>query len=693
MTWDTLHDEDVVYEFRGNRPEQLTSGRFYRGTVDGFADFGVFVTIGESVTGLLHRSQLDRRLESLDWDVGETVYVQVTNVRDNGNVDLAWSIRQSDAEFRGTRVDDPNAEQREPPDDSTESSDSRADATTADTGESTSAGDDETPTRAGATASASTADESTDSPADESTASDVGAGDVATDAPFAGGSVPKKRPLERRTIDSLPDRVGEMVRLEGEITGIRQTGGPTIFTVRDETETVDCAAFEQAGVRAYPAIDVGDVVRLEGQVERHRDEIQLETDSLSTLGDADRAVVAERLEEAITARARPDDQPLLADHQPVEAVLDSIRAAATAIRRAALQDRPIVVRHTATVDGYVAGAALERALVSLIEVEHDERDAVYHYVERRPLTEAYYDMDAATSDVSSLLEDRARHGAKRPLVVVVGAGSGAESAAALELLSIYDAGRVIIDVGPVDEVVADAVDVIVNPSSASGRDGVTSTALAANVAAHVSADVRADLVHLPAISYWTDVPPVYATLASEAGFDEETVRERREAIALEAYYQRFDEKRELVADLLFDGQGAGELAAHVSEQFRSKLSSAVETALSNVERREVDGVPMAILDTDAAVHRFDFPPRSLLLDALHEETSTDGDRHVTIGLALDSLDVRGPSTIDLRSLAATVREQVPDAGISVTGGRLRFLVGTRHEVLEATVDAIGEQLE
>ena len=89
-----LHQEDVVFEFRGRRPDELTPGRYYRGSVDGFAEFGVFIDIGDSVTGLLHKSELDQRLDSLDWEPGDTVFVQVKSVRDNGNIDLGWSIRQ-----------------------------------------------------------------------------------------------------------------------------------------------------------------------------------------------------------------------------------------------------------------------------------------------------------------------------------------------------------------------------------------------------------------------------------------------------------------------------------------------------------------------------------------------------------------------------------------------------------------------
>ncbi|OYR84532.1 DNA-binding protein, partial [Halorubrum distributum] len=104
------HQEDVVFDFRGDAPDDLVPSRFYRGVVDGYAEFGVFVDLAPGVTGLLHRSELDRRLDSLDWEPGDDVFVQVKGVRDNGNVDLGWSIRQADREFRGVLVQESSGE-------------------------------------------------------------------------------------------------------------------------------------------------------------------------------------------------------------------------------------------------------------------------------------------------------------------------------------------------------------------------------------------------------------------------------------------------------------------------------------------------------------------------------------------------------------------------------------------------------
>ncbi len=728
MDWIT-HEEDVWFDFRGNDPHQLTPGRFYRGEVDGFADFGVFVDLGSGVTGLLHRSELDRRLESLDWEEGDTVFVQVTNVRDNGNVDLGWSIRQSDSEFRGARIHDPGGENDGEPLDVTDESDEPVRTSVSDVsgpgaggvasdegdrdssrgteGESAQEQTQEREREAGEAdatevpgrtdVESSTEAQAPDEAENGENDADAGEQDACEEtAPEATAD------RERAEIETLSDRVGDDVRIEGEVVGARQTGGPTVFEVRDETGVVDCAAFVEAGVRAYPEVEVGDAVRLDGEVELRRNELQVETEALTVLEGEEADTVTQRLEDAMTAKARPDDVTPLADLDSVEAVSEAVGDAAEAVRRAVLESRPVVVRHAATADGYVAGAAIERAVLPLVREEYAKADAEYHYFKRRPLDDTVYGMDAATNDVTRMLEDRDRHDEKLPLVVLVGTGSTAESLDGLELLGIYGAKRVVVDAAPADDEVGEEVEVLVNPSRGeSEADGLSTGALAANVAAAVNGDVREDLSHLPAVSYWENAPEAYLELAEEAGYDADRVRELRESIALEAYYQSYQDKRELVTDLLFDGESAESeenprrLASHVAEQFRIKLDDEVETAEANLDRREEGDVTFAVLDADSFTHRFDFPPTALLLDELHRR-NRDDDGFVTIGVAMDELYVRSDADVDVRAVAERVREEVPDAGVTAVGvrqGRIEFLSGERDAVVDAVVDAVAAQLD
>jgi RecJ-like exonuclease len=684
------HQEDVVFEFEGNHPNQLTEGRFYRGSVDGYAEFGVFIDLNEHVTGLLHRSKLDRRLESLDWEVGDAVYVQVTNVRENGDVDLGWSIRQSDREFRGTLIDAPDgdrlAESEPEPEPEPGSGPEPEPEPEPEPASEPEPEPEPEPTVEREPEPAAEAEPESDSGSEPEPASEP------EPEPTPAESEVETEPPERVSVDGLRERVGETVRLEGEVVSVRQTSGPTVFELRDETGVVDCAAFEEAGVRAYPDVEVGDVARLDGEVRVRRDEIQVETETLEVLeGDA-RAAVAGRMDEALRSAADPGEIEPVAEDPVVEALDEDLRAAATAIRRAIKESRPIVVRHSADTDGYVAGAAVERAVLPLVREEHAGSDAVYHYFDRRPLEGTVYDLDDATKDVTRMLDDQERHDEKLPLFVFAGAGGTRDSLDGLELLGIYGAERLVIDGLPVEEEVTETVETALGPEGGEAR---TASTLAATVAAGVNDAVRADLRPLPAVSYWDDVPEAYAEAAEEAGLDADAVRDLREAVALEAYYQSYEDKRELIIDLLFDRVTG--LAEQVAEQFRTKLEAELGTATANLERREVGGVEFAVLDTDAYTHRFDFPPTRLLLDELHRrEVAANGDGStVTIGLAMDELHLRSTTDVGVREVARAVRERVPEGGVDTKGtreGTVEFLSGERDAVLEATMEAVAERL-
>jgi len=713
-----LHEEDVLFEFRGDHPNQLTTSRYYRGSVDGFAEFGVFVDIGDRVTGLLHRSELDRRLDSLDWEPGDTVFVKVKNVRDNGNIDLGWSIRQSEREFRGVLVDDPefdheklaeevddagdesgNGRSEQASSDEDDAGDQQSEPVQQSDGQVSQADSDRAERSAGVVGQGTNSEDAeAESPASEAAAenatSEATTADDATESePAAGGAVVRERERALVTVDALADSEGEDVRLEGEIVDVRQTSGPTVFELRDETGTVDCAAFVEAGVRAYPEVVEEDIVRLDGDVRRRRGEIQVETEDLVVLEDEERQTVEDRMADALDERARPAAVDAIAPDSAVDALAEDLVDAATAIRRAVITDRPVIVRHSATADGYVAGVALERATLPLVAEEHRQADAQYHYFDRRPLEGGVYDMEDATKDVTNMLENRERHDEKLPLFVFVAAGGTRESLDGFDLLDVYGAPRVVIDDAAADESVVDAVDTIVSPSLADAP-ATTATALAANVAAHVDEHVRDDLVHLPAVSFWDDTPEPYLDAAAEAGYSPEAVTEIRDAVALEAYYQSYEDKRELITDLLFgdeDDDVTG-LAGNVAEQFREKLATEVDTATANLETESVDDATVDVLDTDAFTHRFDFPPSTILLDELFRQADDDTD--ALVGVADDTLYVRAGEPVDVHDIADAVAERAPEAGVRTRSAReqsIRFLSGERDAVIDATLAVVGER--
>ncbi len=631
MTWDNLHEEDILFEFRGSEAAELEAGRFYRGTVDGYADFGVFVRIGDSVTGLLHRSQLDTRLENLGWSEGDEVIVQVENVQNNGNVDLAWSIRQSDSEFRGESVHDPNAD-AEPEGEPTSAAPQAEPAT------------DEQPL---------TTTEQPEQPTEDATAS--------------------TESVERVPIEQLDDAVGSSVMIEGVVANVRQTSGPTIFSIRDETGTAEIAAFESAGVRAYPSITADDAVEVLGVVERHRGDIQIESDEIALLEEAAADDLKGRIDSALVERAQPDAVEPLVEDPVIQKLMDDVAAVATAVRRAVIVRTPIVIRHPATADGVVGGAALERAIAGWIDQVHGDTVERYHLVRRRPLRDGAYDLGDAMFDVD-------RDGTQ-PFVLLVGAGSNSEDAAALEFLELFGVDGAIVDSNPRPADFSFGVRAVV-------EDDRSATTVAATVGALVDPEAADSFVHLPAVSY-EEPPSVYRELAAAHGYDDEALTERHDAIALIAYYQRYDDKRELIEDLLFNGDAARELAGHISAQYRARLETALETARRNVDRISTVGGDLVMLDAEQDTHRFEFPPAAVLTDALHRDEDAAS---VTVVLGVDECWIAGAEPSELPTVIDRVAAAVPHAGIEPSRHGMQFLSGRRDTVRTAIVEAITDSL-
>ena len=75
----------------------------------------------------------------------------------------------------------------------------------------------------------------------------------------------------------------------------------TIFTITDETAITWAAAFNEPGVRMYPEIEIGDIVEVIGEVNKHNGEIQIESSSIEKLGDEEANKMKEFIDKAMQA--------------------------------------------------------------------------------------------------------------------------------------------------------------------------------------------------------------------------------------------------------------------------------------------------------------------------------------------------------------------------------------------------------
>jgi RecJ-like exonuclease len=510
---------------------------------------------------------------------------------------------------------------------------------------------------------------------------------------------------ERTPIADVDGRVGDTVRVEGRVVQIRQTGGPTLFRVRDESHAVQCAAFEAAGVRAHPDVAIGDHVRVDGVVETRDGSVQIEVDRLVELdGDAADAV-AERVADAIEERATPHEVDPLVDWPALAGLFPELERVAELLRRTVLEGRPIRIRHHADGDGMCASVPLQLALERFVADTYHDPEASRHLLRRSPSKAPFYEMEDATRDLNYSLADRERHGQQLPLLVMLDNGSTAEDVPAYRTLAHYDVPIVVVDHHhPDPEAVEGLLAAHVNPYLEGEDYRLTTGMLCVELARMIAPDLDEQLRHVPAVAGLSDRSSAdamgdYLGLAADAGYEERSLGDVSEALDYAAFHLRYDPGTELVADLLDLGDGGRheELVPLLAERAREDTERQLDAALPHVQaERAANDARLRTVDLEEHAHRFTYPPPGKTTGAIHDRVVEEtGDPTVTVGYGPDFAVLRSDGVrLDIPEMVADLNDELPGAGVQGGGhlvvGSIRFVPGMREAVLDALLSKVGE---
>ncbi|NHN40117.1 RecJ like exonuclease [Halorubellus sp. JP-L1] len=585
----------------------------YLATVNGVVEYGVFVDLSESVSGLVHESNLDRT-----YSVGDDLVVELEAVRDNG--DLSFVLADVADEYDVERVSE----------------------------------------------------------------------DVALTATSA-----------------LSTQLGDRVHVEGEVTQIKQTGGPTVFQVRDEHGVVPATAFESAGVRAHPGIEVGDVVRVAGEVEKREGTHQIEVEHIEVLSGEAGDAVRERLESAMLDAAAPNDVEPLVEWEAFEKLRGDLEAVARELRKTVIEGRPIRLRHHADGDGMCASVPVQAALEAFIEDVHEDGDAKRHLFKRLPSKAPFYEMEDATRDLNFALEDRSRHGQKLPLLLMLDNGSTAEDVPAYETLAHYDIPIVVVDHHhPDPEAVEDLLTHHVNPYLYDEDYRVTTGMMCVELARMIHPEFADKLDHVPAVAGLADRSKAeamtdYLELAAEAGYSEDDLRDISEALDYGAHWLRYNSGQHLINDALNvqcdDDDRHERLVEFLSSRSEARVDKQLDRAMQHVEHEELDnGAQLYRLDVENHARRFTYPAPGNTTGEVHDrKVKETGGPVITIGYGPDFAVLRSDGVrLDIPNMVSELTEEVPEGGVSGGGhlvvGSIKFVKGRREAVIDALVEKMAE---
>jgi len=513
--------------------------------------------------------------------------------------------------------------------------------------------------------------------------------------------------LAQTATSALSTKLGELVLVEGEVTQIKQTGGPTVFQVRDEHGVVPATAFESAGVRAYPGIEVGDVVQVRGEVEKREGTHQIEVEELVVLEGEDAAAVHERLESAMADAAEPNDVEPLVEWAAFEKLRGDLEAVARELRRTVIEGRPIRLRHHADGDGMCASVPVQAALEAFIEDVHEDDDAKRHLFKRLPSKAPFYEMEDATRDLNFALEDRSRHGQKLPLLLMLDNGSTAEDVPAYETLAHYDIPIVVVDHHhPDPDAVDDLLTHHVNPYLYDEDYRVTTGMMCVELARMIHPEFADELDHVPAVAGLADRSKAeamddYLELAAEAGYGEDDIRDISEALDYGAHWLRYNSGQHLIDDALNvrcdDDDRHERLVEFLAERSRERVDDQLDRAMSHVEHEELEnGAHLYRLDVENHAKRFTYPAPGNTTGEVHDRKVREtGDPVITIGYGPDFAVLRSDGVrLDIPNMVSELKAEIAGGGVSGGGhlvvGSIKFVKGRREEVIDALVEKMAE---
>ncbi len=506
-------------------------------------------------------------------------------------------------------------------------------------------------------------------------------------------------------IAELPAKQGKSVAIEGEVAQIKQTSGPTIFTIVDESGTQNVAAFVEAGVRAYPEVELNMIVRVIGEVMMRNNQLQIEADAVTPLTSNEEITVRDRIEKALDARAEPENIKPMVKSDVLESLMPEMRKVAKIIRKAVFTAQPIILRHHADADGICSAVAIEQAVTSLIRESGGDFDADYYLFKRAPSKAPFYEIEDITRDLDFALKDHARFGQKMPLVILTDNGSTEEDEPSYKIASVYDIPFVVIDHHHPDATIDKYLVGHVNPYHVGGDFGVTAGMLGTEVARLINPRVEPAIRHLPAVAGVGDrseAPEraLYLALVRDQ-YPEQACKDIALALDYEQFWLRFNDGREIIKDML-DLVGNHErhvkLVGLLVDGANTMIEDQMSACMPHVDARVLpNDAKLFLIDVEIHAHKFTFPPPGKTSGEVHDRLcrQNEGKPVVTIGFGPDFAVLRSRGVhMNIPRMVRDLHNEIPGGGISGGGhlvvGSIKFVEGMRNVVLEALIKKIGE---
>ncbi len=499
----------------------------------------------------------------------------------------------------------------------------------------------------------------------------------------------------------------ESFSLSGSVDKVVQTGGPTIFYINDGTATLALKAFVGAGVRSYPEIDVGDAIKAVVSIEEFNGELEGEVRKLIKITGEEKEKFLERLTEIEQKRAKVEVIPFLVESQVLDKLKDRFIKAATEIRLAIIQNRPIIIRHHKDTDGYSSGFALERAILPMITQQHNSVKSAWEFYTRAPCNAPMYEIDDSIRDTARSLTAVAKFSNKMPLVIIVDTGSGKEDLLGIQQGKVHGINFIVVDHHQFEEdVISKEVLVHINPHLIGEEGSKYSAGMLCTELARFINPVE-NIVQIPALAGLADrinnpqVMKSYLEHAKKKGYNESFLRDIASVIDFVSSRLRFMEAREYIEVLFGEPMEKQKALVNLLAPYLKGLDAkGLSIAESAAKTEEIKGITLQLLDIENTFARGFYPKpgkcTSLIHDAIQEKKKIK--KVVTFGYMPDAITIRASddANFSVHELIKHLNENLPSAFVEGGGhknaGSIKFVPHKQEEVINSIRDFIRKKM-
>lgn len=460
--------------------------------------------------------------------------------------------------------------------------------------------------------------------------------------------------------------------------------GPVVFSVSDGSGVIDAVIKDSE-------FEMDEVVKISGPVTERAGRLQIEI-SKTEKTEMD-------FDSVLEEKSKPVRTDFSIQSDRFEKMKPHFIRIATRIRKAILNNQPIIIRHHNDSDGIVSGLSIEQSCKNLMKKIGVNTD---YNLYRSPSKAPFYETSDVFRDLAMTKRLTEGHGQKNPLVLVLDNGSTPEDSFAFKMLKIlgYDAividhhNPVIMDEKGNTSVCPYLLDHM-NPYKY-GLDSQTSAGMLCYEMGRMIDEEFSNPI-MPAVAAIADRCNISETdrYIENSGKTKEELTKIGVAIDFTAYNFKFDPGKGVFEEMFKQPELVDIINTKVIEGSETQLQS----TMPYLRTQEINGIVFSHIDLEKYTLRFTYPTPGKVIGMIHDKIAEGKEKPVlTIGYVSDMIIIRATKPVlPVQKIIENLRKDLPEANVDGGGhemaGTIKFVSAHLTEIVERIKKMLKEVSE